>query len=259
MKKQFLIGMVSIALVLFFTGCGGNSEMEKLARENEELRSALNSQAASSSSSQTSDAVSSGAAAQTGAGQTDSSAPETEFTDCDQCSGTGIFDGTNQMCANCSGTGKVPCSAASSGSGRENGDAGQTCTNCGGTGMVTYENDGALGDLKQVCPNCFGTGQLTDDSDCEDHTNYAGGGNNHQAPQQAAPRRDTKQECRSCNGTGKKLCTFCDGLGYISQTKRAPNYGTDRNFYYEDKKQCYHCHGTKYEKCLYCGGLGWTA
>ena len=60
-----------------------------------------------------------------------------------------------------------------------------------------------------------------------------------------------KHECLNCRGSGKVVCSFCDGTGYINAVSMAIF-----NHPSAELQVCNHCDGTGEIKCSICDGTG---
>lgn len=65
----------------------------------------------------------------------------------------------------------------------------------------------------------------------------------------------TQNDCIHCNGTGKRTCSLCRGLGrkYKMATGYRSTLVSNSTMITYD---CYRCNGTGKEKCRYCDGTG---
>lgn len=156
------------------------------------------------------------------------------------CGSTGS---RTSACKECEGTGKVEVVLGCYGC--NNGVSiytGGICQQCGGSGQVVYELS---------CGKCGGDGIIGNESKENSAPLPSGSGVN---PGIGIP--SSSASCPTCGGFGEKLCPSCDGMGYLSKTRYAPDFGGSGNSSYQTQQKCYACGGSGSVPCTSCGGDG---
>ena len=118
---------------------------------------------------------------------------------CANCNGKGLI---NQRCATCRGTGKVRCSNC----GGHNIVNLNKCPYCK-SGKVTCDTCGGSGkDDPKRCPKCSGRGTVAVWRACA------------KCKGRGRVKKEKKETCPACRGTGNQKCELCNGDGYTYRT-----------------------------------------